>query len=95
VGLQFLVLLLVVLELFGVGNGEEVFQEEVGGEFGDVGEGVQEFLEDYALLAEVFVVVAGEFALLGGGGQRVVRLQGRERLRAAIRSRCTCGSLRT
>jgi hypothetical protein len=33
-----------------------------------VGEGVQEFLEDYALLAEVFVIVAREVALLRGGG---------------------------
>jgi hypothetical protein len=75
--LQFLVLFLVVLELFGVAEEEEVFQEEIGGKFGDVGEGVQEFLEDYALLAEVFVVVAREVTLLGGG-ERVAWVQGRE-----------------
>jgi hypothetical protein len=87
--LQFLVLLLVVLELFGVVDEQEVFQEEVGGKFGDVGKGVQEFLEDYALLAEVFVVVAREVALLGG--EAGSRGAGSRRLRAAIRSRCTCG----
>jgi hypothetical protein len=58
-GLQFLLLFLVVIQLFGFVDQQEVFQEEVGGEFRDVGKGFQEFLEDYALLAEVSVVVAG------------------------------------
>jgi hypothetical protein len=75
--LQFLALFLVVLELFGVIDQQEVFQE-VGGEFGDMGEGVQEFLEDDQLFAEVFFVVAGEDALLGGRGERVAGLHGRE-----------------
>jgi hypothetical protein len=49
-------------------NDEEVF-EEVCGNFMDVGQCVEKFLEDDALFCEVFVILTGEVALLGGGEQ--------------------------